>query len=262
MKAAVFHGPHQNLTVEDVDIDSPGPHEVIVKTVSSGVCHSDLHFVDGLYPFPAPAILGHEAAGVVEEVGSLVDYVKPGDHVISCLSVFCGHCEKCISGRPNLCASPEVRRGPSDPPKLTWNGEPVAQFANLSAYAEKMLVHENALVKMREDMPFNQAALIGCGVTTGVGAVLNTAAIEAGLWPIAVLILVSSLLACVYVWRVVEVAYFREPDPGAIAVSEAPVAMLAPTLILAAASIYFGIDTDVTVGVARMAAENLLGNGS
>ena len=180
MKAAVFHGAHQNLTVEDVDIDSPGPHEVIVKTVSSGVCHSDLHFVDGLYPFPAPGILGHEAAGIVEEVGSLVEYVKPGDHVICCLSVFCGHCEKCISGRPNLCSNPELRRGPNEKPKLSWNGEPVAQFANLSAYAEKMLVHENAIVKMREDMPFNQAALIGCGVTTGVGAVLNTARIEPG----------------------------------------------------------------------------------
>ena len=110
MKAAIFHGAQQNLTVEDVDIDNPGPHEVIVKVVSSGVCHSDLHFVDGLYPFPAPGILGHEAAGLIEEVGSQVQYVKPGDHVIACLSVFCGHCEKCLSGRPALCSSPEVRR--------------------------------------------------------------------------------------------------------------------------------------------------------
>jgi S-(hydroxymethyl)glutathione dehydrogenase/alcohol dehydrogenase len=180
MKAAVFHGPHQPLTIEQVDIDKPMSHEVVVRTVASGVCHSDLHFVDGFYPLPPPAILGHEAAGIVEAVGDQVTYVKPGDHVICCLSVFCGHCEMCISGRPNLCRNPDLKRGRNDAPKLSWNGTPVAQFANLGAYAEKMLVHENAVVKMRDDMPFAAAALIGCGVTTGVGAVLNTARIEAG----------------------------------------------------------------------------------
>ncbi len=180
MKAAVFHGPHQPLTIENVEIDTPMAHEVLVRTVASGVCHSDLHFVDGLYPFPAPAILGHEAAGIVEAVGDQVTYVKAGDHVIACLSVFCGHCDQCLTGHPNLCVSPETRRAPSDPPKLQWDGKPVAQFANLSGYAEKMLVHENALVKVRDDMPLAQAALIGCGVTTGVGAVLNTARIEPG----------------------------------------------------------------------------------
>jgi S-(hydroxymethyl)glutathione dehydrogenase / alcohol dehydrogenase len=180
MKAAVFHAPHQPLTIEEIDIDAPMSREVLVKTVASGVCHSDLHFVEGLYPLPAPAILGHEAAGIVEAVGDQVSYVKPGDHVIMCLSVFCGHCEMCISGRPNLCRNPDLRRGSSDKPKLSWNGSPVGQFANLGSYAEKMLVHENALVKVREDMPFDAAALIGCGVTTGVGAVLNTARIEPG----------------------------------------------------------------------------------
>jgi S-(hydroxymethyl)glutathione dehydrogenase/alcohol dehydrogenase len=180
MKAAVFHGPHQPLTIEDVHIDKPMAREVVVRTVASGVCHSDLHFVDGLYPLPPPAILGHEAAGIVEEVGDQVTYVQPGDHVICCLSVFCGHCEMCVSGRPNLCRNPDLRRQPGQPPKLSWNGTPVAQFANLGSYAEKMLVHENAIVKMRNDMPFAAAALIGCGVTTGVGAVLNTAKIEPG----------------------------------------------------------------------------------
>jgi S-(hydroxymethyl)glutathione dehydrogenase/alcohol dehydrogenase len=180
MKAAIFHGPHQPLTIESVDIDKPMGREVVVRTVASGVCHSDLHFVDGLYPLPPPAILGHEAAGIVEDVGDQVTYVKPGDHVICCLSVFCGHCEMCVSGRPNLCRNPDLRRRPDQPPKLSWNGTPVAQFANLGSYAEKMLVHENAIVKMREDMPFGAAALIGCGVTTGVGAVLNTARIEPG----------------------------------------------------------------------------------
>ena len=180
MKAAVFHGPHQPLTIEEVEIDKPLEREVLVRTVASGVCHSDLHFVEGLYPFAAPAILGHEAAGIVEEVGPQVTYLKPGDHVIGCLSVFCGHCDQCLTGHPNLCTNPEVRGRPGNVPKLTWKGQPVHQFANLSSYAEKMLVHENALVKVREDMPLDRAALIGCGVTTGVGAVLNTARIEPG----------------------------------------------------------------------------------
>jgi S-(hydroxymethyl)glutathione dehydrogenase/alcohol dehydrogenase len=156
------------------------PHEIIVRTVASGVCHSDLHFVDGLYPYPPPAILGHEAAGIVEEVGSLVTYVKPGDHVISCLSVFCGTCDTCLSGRPNLCQSPDTKRSATDAPKYTWNGNPVYQFLNISSYAERMLLHENAVVKIREDMPLDKAALIGCGVMTGTGAVLNTAKVEAG----------------------------------------------------------------------------------
>jgi S-(hydroxymethyl)glutathione dehydrogenase/alcohol dehydrogenase len=179
MKAAIFHGPHKLLTIEDVDIDKPIGREVLVRTVASGVCHSDLHFVDGYYPFPTPAILGHEAAGVVEAVGLQVTEFKPGDHVIACLSVFCGQCDYCLTGKTHLCQTRPVR-AKTEPPKLSWKGEPVHQFANLSAYAEKMLVHENALVKIDDQMPLDRAALIGCGVTTGVGAVLNTARIEAG----------------------------------------------------------------------------------
>jgi len=180
MKAAIFHGPQQPLTIEEVEIDKPKSREVLVRTVASGVCHSDLHFVDGYYPHPAPAILGHEAAGIVEEVGDQVTYVKPGDHVIACLSVFCGHCEQCMTGRPFLCDRQGVARAEGEEPKFTWNGKPVNQFINISSYAEKMLLFENAVVKIREDMPLDRAALIGCGVTTGVGAVLNTARIEAG----------------------------------------------------------------------------------
>jgi S-(hydroxymethyl)glutathione dehydrogenase/alcohol dehydrogenase len=180
MQAAVFHGPHHPLTIEAVDIDRPGPHEVLVKTVASGVCHSDLHFVDGLYPYPAPAVLGHEAAGVVEAVGDQVTYVQPGDHVIACLSVFCGHCDMCVTGRPYLCRSPETRRAPGEKPRLSQNGGVMHQFLNLSTYAEQMLLHEHAIVKIRKDMPLDRAALIGCGVTTGVGAVLNTAKVPAG----------------------------------------------------------------------------------
>ncbi len=182
MKAAVYHGPHEQLTMEDLDIDKPMAREVLVKTAASGVCHSDVHFVDGLYPMPAPAVLGHEAAGLVEEVGSMVTQFKPGDHVIACLSVFCGNCKQCLSGRPNLCRSPETRRAPGDPPKLKFKntGQPVNQFLNISSFAERMLIHENALVKIRDDMPLDRAALIGCGVMTGVGAALNTAKVEPG----------------------------------------------------------------------------------
>src|SRR5271163_1023222 len=181
MKAAVFHGSNHPLSIEDVDIDKPREREVLVRTVASGVCHSDLHFVDGLYPFPAPAILGHEAAGIVDQVGSEVTYVKRGDHVICCLSVFCGYCEDCMSGHPNRCKNKAaVQRPKGDTPRLSQNGKMMRQFADLSTYAEKMLVHENALVKIGNDMPLDRAALIGCGVTTGVGAVLNTARIEPG----------------------------------------------------------------------------------
>jgi S-(hydroxymethyl)glutathione dehydrogenase/alcohol dehydrogenase len=180
VKAAVFRAPKQDLTIEDVDIDKPGPREVLVRTVACGVCHSDLHFVEGLYPYPAPAILGHEPSGIVEEVGELVTYLQPGDHVIGCLSVFCGHCEQCMTGHPNLCQGQDTKRGPNEKPRLSQHGQPIYQGLNLGAYAERMLLHENAVVKIREDMPLDKAALIGCGVMTGVGAVLNTARIPAG----------------------------------------------------------------------------------
>ncbi len=181
MKAAVFHGPNLPLSIEDVELDKPQDREVLIKTVASGVCHSDLHFVDGLYPYPAPAVLGHEAAGIIEEVGKQVTYVKPGDHVICCLSVFCGNCEQCMSGHPNRCSNKQAtQRNPSDKPRISQKGKPVNQFLDISSYCEKMLLHENAVVKIREDFPLDRAALIGCGVTTGVGAVLNTAKIEPG----------------------------------------------------------------------------------
>jgi len=181
MKAAVFHGPNMPLSIEEVELDKPQDREVLIKTVASGVCHSDLHFVDGLYPYPAPAVLGHEAAGIIEEVGKQVTYVKPGDHVICCLSVFCGNCEQCMSGHPNRCSNKAAtQRNPADKPRISQKGKPINQFLDISSYCEKMLLHENAVVKIREDLPLDRAALIGCGVTTGVGAVLNTAKIEPG----------------------------------------------------------------------------------
>ena len=120
MKAAVFHGPKQPLKVESVDIDEPREHEVVVRTAATGVCHSDLHFVEGLYPLHAPAVLGHEAAVVVEKVGSAVSYLAPGDHVIACTSVFCGYCEDCMSGHPNRCSNrASTQRAKDSQPRLS-----------------------------------------------------------------------------------------------------------------------------------------------
>ncbi|HUO04988.1 MAG TPA: Zn-dependent alcohol dehydrogenase [Candidatus Binataceae bacterium] len=181
MKAAIFRAPNQPLTIEEIEIDKPQDREVLIKTVASGVCHSDLHMVDGLYPCPAPTVLGHEAAGIVEEVGRNVTYVKPGDHVICCLSVFCGNCQQCMSGHPNRCTDRQAtQRSRGDKPRLSQNGKPVFQLLDISSYAEKMLLHENAVAKISDDIPLDRAALIGCGVTTGVGAVLNTAKVAPG----------------------------------------------------------------------------------
>ncbi len=180
MKAAVLREVNQPLEIEDVQCADPGPREVLIRTVAAGVCHSDLHFQNGSYPYPLPAVLGHESAGVVEAVGSMVSYVKPGDHVITCLSAFCGHCEHCLTGHMSLCQEPELQRGQDQPPRLAKGDESIAQFLNLSSFAEYMLVHEHAIAKIREDMPLDRAALIGCGVTTGVGAVIHTAGVEPG----------------------------------------------------------------------------------
>ena len=180
MKAAVLREVNKPLEIEDVKLADPGPREVLVRTVAAGVCHSDLHFQNGSYPYPLPAVLGHESAGVVEAVGSMVDYVKPGDHIITCLSAFCGHCEDCLTGHMSLCQEPELQRAAGESPRIAAGDETVHQFLTLSSFAEYMLVHEHALTKIREDMPMDRAALIGCGVTTGVGAVIHTASVEPG----------------------------------------------------------------------------------
>lgn len=180
MKAAVLRAWKTPLEIEDVDISKPGPREVLVQTKATGVCHSDLHVIDGGLPLAPPVILGHEPAGIVEAVGSEVTAFRKGDPVIGCLSAFCGNCEFCATGRPNLCGGEATKRSAGDPPRLTKDGVEIGQFAHLSAFAEQMLVHENALVKVRDDIPLDRAALIGCGVTTGVGAALNTAKVRPG----------------------------------------------------------------------------------
>jgi S-(hydroxymethyl)glutathione dehydrogenase/alcohol dehydrogenase len=180
MKAAILHKPNEPMTIEDVGLAKPGPHEVLIRTAVAGICHSDLHFADGAYPHPVPCVLGHESAGIVEAVGEDVTYVKPGDHVVTCLSVFCGYCEQCLTGHPSLCQTTEIKLPAGVSRRLSWKGEVMHQFLNLSSFAEQMLVHEHALVKIRPDMPLDRAALIGCSVMTGVGAVFHTAKVEPG----------------------------------------------------------------------------------
>ena len=181
MKAAVLHAANQPLTIEEVALTRPGSRDVLLRTAFAGLCHSDLHFIEGLYPHPTPCVLGHESAGIVEAVGDAVTYVKPGDHVITCLSVFCGTCPQCVTGHPNLCENTEVKMPPGVSRRLSWKGgELMNQFLNLSSFAEQMLVHENAMVKIDPDIPLDRAALVGCGVMTGVGAVFNAAKVEPG----------------------------------------------------------------------------------
>ena len=182
MKAAVLVQALQPLKIEQLTISKPGPHEVLIRTAACGLCHSDLHFIEGTYPHAMPAVPGHEAAGIVEAVGSEVRTVKVGDAVVTCLSAFCGHCEFCVSGRMALCLGADTRRAPGAEPRLTRSsdGSPVAQMLNLSAFAEMMLVHEHACVAINPDMPLDRAAVIGCAVTTGAGAIFNACKLTPG----------------------------------------------------------------------------------
>ena len=182
MQAAVLNQQPGALEIEDLRVDAPAPGEVLIHTVGAGLCHSDLHFMEGLFPLKVPAVLGHESAGVVEAVGEGVTYVQPGDHVVCCLSIFCGQCAQCLSGAPNRCANVAVGGRPRGAPsRLTReDGTPVGQFARLGGFAEQMLVHENGIVKIDKDISLATAALVGCGVLTGTGAVFRTARVEPG----------------------------------------------------------------------------------
>ena len=182
MKAAVLVQAQQPLQIEQLSISNPGPHEVLIRTAACGLCHSDLHFLEGTYPHAMPAVPGHEAAGIVEAVGSEVRTVKVGDAVVTCLSAFCGHCEFCVTGRMALCLGAETRRAAGSPPRLTRtsDGSPVAQMLNLSAFAEMMLIHEHACVAINPEMPLDRAAVIGCAVTTGAGTIFNACKVTPG----------------------------------------------------------------------------------
>jgi S-(hydroxymethyl)glutathione dehydrogenase/alcohol dehydrogenase len=180
-RAAVQHGIDEPLAIEEVEIASPIGREVLVRTLATGVCGSDLHMLKGEMGRPLPTIPGHESAGVVEAVGPQVTHVQPGDHVVCCLSTFCGECERCLSGQPNICERRDLDVRPEGtPPRISQGGEPVHQFARVSGFAELLLVHENTVVQVPADTPMEQAALVGCSVVTGVGAVFNTARLEPG----------------------------------------------------------------------------------
>jgi S-(hydroxymethyl)glutathione dehydrogenase / alcohol dehydrogenase len=183
MKAAIMRTPGAPLEIETVSHGNPGFQEVLVEVAATGLCHTDLHFLEGHLPVPVPvpAILGHETAGVVLAVGAGVSAVAVGDHVVGCLSAFCGGCEFCLSGNPSICeGGDQLARPRGGVPRLSAGGQPVSQFMNLSAFAERILVHENAVARIDKAMPLDRAALIGCAVITGFGAVVHTAKLEAG----------------------------------------------------------------------------------
>jgi S-(hydroxymethyl)glutathione dehydrogenase / alcohol dehydrogenase len=177
MKAACLLDGTDTLQIVDLELDAPGPHEVILSTRAVGLCHSDLHVLDGSLTRPRPLVLGHEAAGVVVAVGSAVERLRPGMHVITCLVMGCGACRNCERGAPTLCLDSTATKRPG---RLLLNGAPVGQMAGIGALAEMMLVDERAIVAIPDSMPFNTAALLGCAVVTGLGSVFNVAKVQPG----------------------------------------------------------------------------------
>jgi S-(hydroxymethyl)glutathione dehydrogenase/alcohol dehydrogenase len=180
MKALVLSAVGRGFELEDVVIAAPVRREVLVEVRASGLCHTDLTMAT--HPiFPTPSVLGHEVAGVVAAIGPEVTQLRVGDHVVGSLTQACGTCARCLSGRPFQCRHPDATvRGSTESPRLSRNGAPLYQGFGLGGFAERVLVHENQLVVVPETLPFPQAALLGCGVVTGAGAVLNTANVSAG----------------------------------------------------------------------------------
>ena len=184
MRASIFRRPHEPLTIEEVAIADPIGKELLVRTVASGVCHSDKHSLDGLvgdrWGADPTVVLGHEGAGVVEAVGPGVTYVQPGDHVVACLSGFCGSCEQCLRGRPNLCTGKldVVQRDAAEPPRLSMGDAPLRQGSEIASHAEMMLLHEQSVVKIDKQYPLETAAIVGCAVTTGFGAAIRTSGLQ------------------------------------------------------------------------------------
>lgn len=180
MKALVLNALGRGFDFEDVDIAAPVGHEVLVDVQASGLCHTDLLFATHDIA-PTPSVLGHEVAGIVAEVGPDVAQISVGDHVVGSLAQSCGACARCLSGRPFQCQHPEsTLRRPNDAPRLSRNGLGLFQGFGLGGFAERALIHENQLAVVPKEIPFAQAALLGCGVVTGAGSVLNTANVSAG----------------------------------------------------------------------------------
>ena len=181
MKAAVLHSFGSDLVIEDVTLSDPEPDEVLIRIVASGVCHPDPTIQKGAQRNrPIPLLLGHEIAGVVTRVGKKVTEVVPGDHVITCLSSSCGGCEWCAEGHQQHCTHKPVERAAGHPPRLSMNGEKLNALAGLGGFAQEALVHEQFVTKMPREMPLDRAALLGCAVITGMGAVRNAARVRIG----------------------------------------------------------------------------------
>jgi S-(hydroxymethyl)glutathione dehydrogenase/alcohol dehydrogenase len=181
MKAALLRAYGQPLSTEEISLGALGDFDVRVQVVATGVCHSDLHVARGEVPLPVPTVLGHEGAGIVTAVGERVSEVAIGDHVVGCMSVFCGTCAYCLSGRPYLCTRAElIGRDPRLGPTLHQRDEAITAFCDLGSFAEEMIVHQRALARIPDEMPLERAALLGCAVTTGLGAVFNTAGVQPG----------------------------------------------------------------------------------
>jgi S-(hydroxymethyl)glutathione dehydrogenase/alcohol dehydrogenase len=179
MRAAVLNEVRSPLAIEELAIDEPGYGEALVRVIAAGACHSDLHFMEGTYPTRMPAVLGHEVAGVVEQIGPGVTNVGPGDRVIIGFVQPCGHCGNCQSGRPNICERPMRTRG-RDNPAVRRGDDAVATMANVGGFAEYSLTPATGLVRVPDDVGLDIAALVGCSVMTGYGAVANTAGVEPG----------------------------------------------------------------------------------
>ena len=180
MKALVLNAIGRGFDFEDVDIATPIGHEVLVDVQASGLCHTDLLFATHDF-VPTPAVLGQEVAGIVSAVGPDVAQIRVGDHVVGSLAQSCGACARCLSGRPFQCRHPvSTLRRSTEAPRLSRDGIDLFQGFGLGGFAETALIHENQLAVVPRDLPFPQAALLGCGVVTGAGSVLNTANVSAG----------------------------------------------------------------------------------
>ena len=184
IQAALVTAPQQPIRVETLDLDPPRAGEVLVRIKACGVCHSDYHLITGATKHPLPVVPGHEGAGIVEAVGDGVTHIKPGDHVVLNWAPACGRCFYCLRGKPNLC---NTFVGPiwegvmlDGTPRLSWNGQAVYHFSALAAFAEYAVVPQETCVVVRSDVLLSVAALVGCAVTTGVGAVLYTAQMQPG----------------------------------------------------------------------------------
>ena len=179
-RAAVFYAPHEKLRIETVDVADPGPHEVLIKLAATGLCHSDLHFIEGDLAHPVPAVLGHEGMGTVLRTGPNVTEVAEGDRVIPYLVPDCGVCPYCRSGKTNNCQQMGRAYAPDYKSWISLGGRPIRSLLGLGTFSEYIVVPEDQVQRVHADAPADQACCIACGVTTGLGAVLITANVEAG----------------------------------------------------------------------------------